>query len=422
MRQFLHLPIHAALNIRALNGYSPVAYLDRARTDRGTLLAIGEVDSFRLESPGSAFNELKKWRVNKKDHVFGHFGYELKNDEHSLNRSGQDQIASPVLYFFQPELLLKISINSVEVGYFPERSSQNDLRELVDILFSHSKSQVEFGNTAIKLKERTQKSTYIDHVNRLKEHIAVGDIYEANYCVEMYNENVQIDPLVCYETLIDLTQAPYSCYYKFDGVHVLCASPERFMKFGKGVVTSEPMKGTIRRGKDQVEDEALKARLAMDPKERAENVMIVDLVRNDLSKHAVKDSVRVDGLFEVKSFKTVHQMVSTVSAKVKEGTSAEEIIRDAFPMGSMTGAPKVRAMELIDEHEDMPRGIYSGSIGYFEPNGDFDFNVVIRSIIYNEQTKYLSLKVGSAITAGSDPEKEYDECMLKAEALMKALS
>ena len=293
---------------------------------------------------------------------------------------------------------------------------------MVDLLFSTSRIEKETKRSAFDLTERTQKSTYIGHVDSLKKHIVFGDIYEANYCVEFYNEDVQIDPLYCYESLSDLTRAPYSCYYKFDGTHVLCASPERFMKYEEGVVTSEPMKGTIRRGIDQEEDDMLKARLAMDPKERSENVMIVDLVRNDLSKHATKGSVKVEELFEVKSFKTVHQMVSTVSATVKKGTAPEDVIEDAFPMGSMTGAPKIRAMELIDEHEEMVRGIYSGSIGVFEPNGDFDFNVVIRSIIYNEQSKYLSLKVGSAITVGSDPEKEYDECMLKAEALMKALS
>lgn len=422
MRQFSSYSVSNELNIRALGNFSPIAFLDRRNTNGVSLLAIGEVDSIRTATSVSAFDELKKWRAQKADHVFGHFGYELKNDNDQLRDSDVHKEFLPVLYFFQPAFLLKIANDHVQVGYLVDHSSEEEVKTLVDLLFSNSSFENETKGVAFELLERTQKSEYLSHVQSLKQHIKVGDIYEANYCVELYNENVQIDPIICYETLSDLTQAPYSCYYKFEAVHVLCASPERFLKYQNGVLTSEPMKGTTRRGDNEEEDLALKARLAVDPKERSENVMIVDLVRNDLSKHAVKGSVQVEELFEVKSFKTVHQMVSTISAKVKEGTSPEDLIKDAFPMGSMTGAPKIRAMELIDEHEEMARGIYSGSIGFFEPNGDFDFNVVIRSIMYNEGSKYLSLKVGSAITAGSHPEKEYDECMLKAEALMKALS
>jgi para-aminobenzoate synthetase component 1 len=149
--------------------------------------------------------------------------------------------------------------------------------------------------------------------------------------------------------------------------------------------------------------------------------MIVDLVRNDLSKSAKRGTVKVDELFGVYTFKTVHHLISTVSGELKDGTSFTQLLRDTFPMGSMTGAPKMRAMQLIDQYEYARRGLYSGSVGYITPEGDFDFNVVIRSIVYNAAKPYISCSVGSAITALSDPIKEYEECLLKAEAIMKTL-
>jgi para-aminobenzoate synthetase component 1 len=157
-------------------------------------------------------------------------------------------------------------------------------------------------------------------------------------------------------------------------------------------------------------------------KEKAENLMIVDLVRNDLARSSKTGSVKVEELFGIYSFSQVHQMISTVSSQIKETTSAVEAIKNAFPMGSMTGAPKVMAMELIEKYENTKRGLYSGAIGYFAPNSDFDFNVVIRSIQYNESKQYLNFEVGSAITYDSDANLEYEECLLKAQAMMKALA
>ncbi|MGM0572458.1 MAG: chorismate-binding protein, partial [Bacteroidota bacterium] len=165
----------------------------------------------------------------------------------------------------------------------------------------------------------------------------------------------------------------------------------------------------------------LRKTLAADPKERSENVMIVDLVRNDLSRTAQKDSVKVEELFGVYAFQQVHQMISTVTSRLDPGVHYLDAIKKAFPMGSMTGAPKYRAMQLIDHYEDSCRGIYSGSVGYISPEKDFDFNVVIRSIVYNQINKYLSYTAGGAITAASIPEKEYEECLLKAKAMEKAL-
>lgn len=185
---------------------------------------------------------------------------------------------------------------------------------------------------------------------------------------------------------------------------------------------SQPIKGTSRRGATPEEDEALKKELQENPKERAENIMIVDLVRNDLSKIARPKSVTVDELCGVYTFETVHQLISTVSCEVEETTSFTDIIRATFPMGSMTGAPKVRAMELIEEYEAFKRGLYSGTIGYISPNGNFDLNVVIRTLLYNKVQKYLSCSVGGAITINSDPEKEYEECLVKVQRILDGMN
>jgi para-aminobenzoate synthetase component I len=277
------------------------------------------------------------------------------------------------------------------------------------------------GATKNKMKCRITKDEYLERIKKTKEHILKGDIYEMNYCMEFYADDAEINPFMLFMQLDESSSAPFSCFVKVDELYILSASPERYIGRRQNILFSSPIKGTIRRDNDSVSDELLKKQLLEDPKERAENVMIVDLVRNDLSRIAKKGSVKVDELFGIYTFPTVHQMISTVSCEISSKTNFDEILKATFPMGSMTGAPKIRAMQIIDELEETSRGWYSGTVGYIRPDGDFDFNVIIRSIIYNAQNKYLSFSVGSAITAASDPEKEYDECLLKAHALLKAL-
>jgi para-aminobenzoate synthetase component 1 len=202
---------------------------------------------------------------------------------------------------------------------------------------------------------------------------------------------------------------------------VFCASPERFLEKRGELLRSEPIKGTAPRHPDAQKDEANAKQLKNDPKERAENIMIVDLVRNDLSQLAQKGTVAVEELCEIYSFATVHQMISKISCLLKPNTSFTDILKHTFPMGSMTGAPKISAMQHIERLEDFKRGLYSGSIGLIEPNGDFDFNVVIRSLIHNRNTNYLSCSVGSAVTIDATAEKEYQECLLKANKLIYGL-
>jgi para-aminobenzoate synthetase component 1 len=258
-------------------------------------------------------------------------------------------------------------------------------------------------------------------VNKLKAHIQYGNIYEITFCLDFYSEGIKLHPLSVYSELNRLSPAPMSCYYKAGGHHLISSSPERFLKKKNDRLISQPIKGTIKRSADAAEDERLKTALRQSPKERSENVMIVDLVRNDLSRVAQRGSVQVDELFGIYSLSHVHQMISTISCRVNPEKSFMDIIKATFPMGSMTGAPKISAMKLIDEYERFRRGWFSGCAGYINPEGDFDFNVIIRSIIYNEQEKKLSFPAGSAITIGSDAEMEYEECLLKAEMMRKAL-
>ena len=267
------------------------------------------------------------------------------------------------------------------------------------------------------------KKVYIEQVEKLKKHIQIGNIYEINFCQEFIAKNVEINyPLDVYFKLNKITQAPFSSFFHTGDYTVFCGSPERFLKREGNTVLSEPIKGTAKRGKTGEEDEKLKNDLINDPKERAENIMIVDLVRNDLSKIATKNSVTVNDLCKIHTFETVHQMISSISCEIKENTPFIDIIKATFPMGSMTGVPKIRAMELIEEHESFKRGLYSGSIGYIKPNGDFDFNVVIRSLLYNKAKKLLSCSVGGAITDLSSPEKEYEECLTKVQRILDGMN
>jgi para-aminobenzoate synthetase component 1 len=273
----------------------------------------------------------------------------------------------------------------------------------------------------ITINQRISKENYLSKVSKMLEHIQRGDIYEANFCMEFYAENAQIEPLAIYQKLNAISEPPFAVYFKNNFQYLLSASPERYLRKEGTRLISQPIKGTSKRSADPIADAQFKVDLAQNEKERSENIMIVDLVRNDLSHTATKGSVAVEELCEIYTFKQVHQMISTVVSEVEVTTPPVEIIRTTFPMGSMTGAPKISALQIIETLEETKRGLYSGAVGYFTPEGDFDFNVVIRSILYNQDKKYLSFSVGSAITSLSNPEDEYEECMLKARAMHEVL-
>jgi para-aminobenzoate synthetase component 1 len=383
------------------------------------VLAVDGVSTLKCNYK-NAFEKLKDFQTKTNDYIFGYLSYDLKNDLENLESNNFDGLLFPDLFFFQPKKLFLFKNNEVQICYLLpfKHEIESDLAQIL----SEKKSVNVVKQGTPKIKLRIQKNEYFEKVSDLLNHIHRGDIYEANFCQEFYSENCSINPLEVYNSLNNISKPPFATFLKVENLYLLSASPERFLKKQDTVVISQPIKGTEKRAKNKLLDNDLKTNLEQNPKERAENIMIVDLVRNDFSKIAKKGTVTVNELCKAYTFKQVHQLISTISCEVSKNTHPVEIIKSTFPMGSMTGAPKISAMQLIEKLEQTKRGVYSGAVGYFMPNGDFDFNVIIRSILYNSSNKYLSFSVGSAITAGSVAEKEYQECLLKAKAMRKVLS
>ncbi|WP_299161202.1 aminodeoxychorismate synthase component I [uncultured Tenacibaculum sp.] len=385
------------------------------------VIAVDEFTSIKTDYH-NAFDKLKEYQSYTKDYLFGYISYDVKNDVEKLKSTNSDNLFFPDLYFFQPQKLIFIKGNTVEFHYLQmiDDELEEDFEEIIEINpnINHSNSSEE---SDIKIKLRIHKDEYHQKVTKVLEHIHRGDIYEANFCQEFYAENTIIDPYEVYIHLNKISEPPFATFFKHENLHLLSATPERYIKKEGNKIISQPIKGTAKRLINKIEDEKIAFDLARDEKERSENIMIVDLVRNDLSKAAIKGSVTVEELCKVYSFKQVHQMISTITSEVAPTKHPVDIIKDTFPMGSMTGAPKISAMKIIEELEETKRGLYSGTVGYFTPNDDFDFNVVIRSILYNTDEKYVSYSVGGAITAKSTPEKEYEECLLKAKAMKYVL-
>lgn len=389
--------------------------------------AILAVDAFTLIQTDhiQAFQKLEEYQRITNDWIFGYLSYDLKNDVENLVSQNHDGLEFPELYFFQPKKLFFLKGDELEVQYL--RAVDDELQEDVEAILQTKIDPEIFKNSVSnkehrpKIKLRIHKDEYHSKVTAVLAHIHRGDIYEANFCQEFYAENATIDPVSTYAHLNAISKPPFATYMRLNDKYILSASPERYIKKNGTKITSQPIKGTAKRVSDPIEDQKLATDLQNDEKERAENIMIVDLVRNDLAKTAKKGSVKVEELCKIYTFDQVHQMVSTVTSEVSETQNAVEILQTTFPMGSMTGAPKISAMQIIENLEETKRGIYSGAIGYFTPNNDFDFNVVIRSILYNSSKKYVSYSVGGAITAKSIPEKEYEECLIKAKAMREAL-
>ena len=367
-----------------------------------------------------AFDKLEEYQSITNDWLFGYLTYDLKNDVEPLTSNNFDSLYFPDMFFFQPKKIFLFTEAGVEIQYLNHVAEEieTDWNDILNQGLTPSKTKLK---STKKILSRTSKALYFKKLNKILEHIYRGDIYEANFCQEFYSENSKIDPLKAYIHLNKISEPPFATFLKSGNLYALSASPERYICKNQNTVISQPIKGTAKRHSDTIEDEKLKIKLERDQKERSENIMITDLVRNDLSKFADKGSVKVTELCQVYSFKQVHQMISTVTCQVDKSLTVVNVLKETFPMGSMTGAPKISAMTIIEELEDSKRGLYSGSVGYFTPEGDMDFNVIIRSILYNSQKNYISFSVGSAITAKSIPENEYQECLIKAKAMREAL-
>ena len=389
-----------------------------------SVLAVEEFTSIKTDYH-NAFDRLKEYQSFTKDYIFGYISYDVKNDTEKLQSNNLDGLHFPDLFFFQPQKLIFIKDKTVEFHYL--KMIDDEIEKDFHSIFLEKpipniyEKRIRTTKNSLQIKSRIHKEEYCKKVGKVIEHIRKGDIYEANLCQEFFIENTTIDPYGIYTHLNTISETPFATFFKNENRYVLSASPERYIKKEGCKIISQPIKGTAKRLKDKNDDEKIARNLSRNIKERSENIMIVDLVRNDLSKTAQKGSLQVKELCKVYSFKQVHQMISTITSTVDDFVHPVDIIRETFPMGSMTGAPKISAMEILESLEESKRGLYSGTVGYFTPNGNFDFNVVIRSILYNETNKYVSFSAGGAITAKSIPEKEYEECLLKARAMKHVL-
>lgn len=394
------------------------------------LMGLGAAATFSINHCADGdWEQLKSWYSAQNDWCLGHLGYDLKNADEGLTSMNPDEVEFPDLHFFVPEKLFIVKKKHLEAFYLPTRAHEwtQDAAQLNEYLAALESSTLietrcEDSEQGIVLEGRWTQEVYAQKFAEIQKHIQLGDIYETNFCQEFFHPNVSVDPAKLFQRLSQFSKAPFSAFYSLGTHSALCASPERYLtKRGRQLI-SQPIKGTLKRHQDLDVDQKALAEFIEDPKERRENIMITDLVRNDLSKVAARNSVQVKTLCKLESYQHVHQMVTTVTAELKDGLGPIDALSATFPMGSMTGVPKVRALQLMEHFEGHKRGLYSGAIGYFTPEGDFDFNVVIRSLLYNSSTRYLSLSVGGAITSSANAKDEYRECLLKAEALRQVLA
>jgi len=425
-RQFVSFPFSDLYNIKqqVLNWsarFSTFSFLDSQsysspENNYECLVAAGERARLKTNA-GGAFEKLKAFSLGQEDWLFGHFSFDLKSETENVPSALPDQILFPDLFFFVPDIVLLISEHEIQIGLFGNHQ---------EVIWEEIKNASDLAKTKISapasIRNRMSRDEYLSVVEKLRRHILHGDCYEINYCQEFFAEATNPDPLELYRALTNISPSPFSAYYSVDDLFLMCASPERYLKRRGDIILSQPIKGTAPRDmKNAAHDEILRITLAESEKERAENVMVVDLVRNDLSKICETDTVHVSELFGIYSFPQVHQMISTIMGKPRPDLYWSEMVALTFPMGSMTGAPKKRVLELIEQYEKSKRGLFSGALGYVKPNQDFDFNVVIRSVLYNSARRYLAYFAGSAITYSSDPEKEYEECLLKVAAFEKII-
>ena len=405
-----------------VNRFSIFCFLDNHQYNYSVasfecLLAAGCKKSIEVQA-GNAFESLQNfYNPENKEWIFGHFGYDLKNETEQLHSDNFDGIGFSDLHFFVPETVLKLNMDEVMIF------SDGDPVDIFNEILSFPSSISPVNKTPVAVQNRISKKDYVNIISQLQQHILRGDCYEINFCQEFFAQNVLLQPLWVYDRLTRLSPNPSAAFYKVNNRFCLCASPERYLKKTGNTICSQPIKGTSKRNLENAEqDEFQKEYLRQSNKEKSENVMVVDLVRNDLSRFCNPGTVQVEELFGLYSFPQVHQMISTIIGQLKTGLTWVDCIKSSFPMGSMTGAPKKKVMELIEQYEQTKRGLFSGAIGYVDPNGNFDFNVVIRSLLYNEEGRYLSFQTGSAITFYSNAEMEYEECLLKAQAINSILS
>lgn len=375
------------------------------------LAAVKPIRSFTSTDNSSFLSSIKEHHSIYQDWLFGHLNYDFKNHlHHSLASNHLSHFNFPEGFFFCPETVCYIKTKEPVLTIETFQNPHTIFQQLLQQQISYHTAPL----PSIKFEKRINQSNYYKKIEALRKHIKDGDCYEINFCNEGLANQVDINPLAVFQKLNELAPAPYAAFYKHQDQYLSCASPERFLYKAKDKIISQPIKGTARRSKDLKQDELYKLQLKNSRKDQAENVMIVDLTRNDLAQVCKVGSISVDELFGIYSFPSVHQMISTISGSLPTQISILDVLQHTFPMGSMTGAPKKKVMELIEQYECSKRELYSGTLGYITPSGDADFNVIIRSLFYNATTKYLSYHTGGAITYDSTAESEWEETALKA--------
>ncbi|RYY57666.1 MAG: anthranilate synthase component I family protein [Chitinophagaceae bacterium] len=404
-----------------LQRFSTFSFLDNhsypSRPGSEEILAAGGARArfdLRIADP-SAFQSLDTFiNTHQGQWIFGHLGFACGSEPGSVKRNTDRGFGD--CFFFVPDVLVRLDATELVI-------TADDPQQVFKDIDACSGTIATSGHPPPNVLSRLSREEYLDTIDKLRQHILRGDCYEINFCQEFYAEDSVVDPLAMYHRLAALSPAPFAAFYRVDDQWLACSSPERYLRKQGSQVISQPIKGTLKRDPlaMQPDDEAQARVLYNSAKDRSENVMIVDLVRNDLSRFCIEGSVKVDELYGVYVFPQVYQMISTISGEVDPGIPLGRMLADSFPMGSMTGAPKRRVTELITEYEVSARGLYSGTVGYIRPDGDFDFNVVIRSILYDSTARYLSLPAGSGITFYSDPSLEWEECLIKAAAMRRAL-
>ena len=362
------------------------------------------------EKQGNPWELLQDFQVGQDDWLFGYLGYDLKNYAEDLASGNSARFEAPDMYFMNPGFLLQIDRKTGEIELL-----KGELPSEADIDLNRNGLSDHF--ILENFRPTLSKDEYLQRIREAQFQITEGEFYEITLTHQMKG-NFSGNPFGLYQKMKESGPVPFAAFLQIDDFSVCCQSPERFLRKEGQTVFSQPIKGTSERSTNSQEDEVFRQRLSSSPKEQAENLMIVDLVRNDLGRIAQKGSVQVPSLFEIESFETVHQMVSTISAEAAVDGPVQ-ILKACFPMGSMTGAPKISAMKSIDKLENYRRKVYSGAIGYITPDNNFDFNVVIRTALIQDESLYYP--VGGAITSDSDPVKEWRETLIKARALSSVL-
>lgn len=420
-------------NLSGLKNHQHWLFLDAQRPDETHgLLVLGVKRSLTLDRPEKkAYSRISEFVGTAHGRCFGWVAYDQLRAHPLLDLPPQTESAVrlPVVHWIEPEGILEfkgcgpsaaihwLSAPDVAVAQLAEEAIRQPQT-------NRTQSEVNPKRFGISSLSHGQ---YVSAFQKVQSHIQRGDVYELNLCREISgNLDGPWDANAAFERLVDATSAPFSARLSWSQTDILCASPERFLRRRGHRLISQPIKGTAPRHPDPKQDQAIAEALRTDKKERAENVMITDLVRNDLSQVALPKTVTVEELCGIHSFRNVHQMVSTVSCEVRPDVLFEDILTAAFPMGSMTGAPKIRAMEITAEVEPVQRGLYSGTMGWAEPNGtggvgDFDLNVVIRTAMIDRASDRWGVHVGGAITSLARADFEWAETQLKANAVLNAL-